>query len=172
MWHIRGSGDVLSTVTDSAARFDAFVRERGRHLTRALVAAYGPTDGAEAAQSALCYAWEHWDRVEPMSNPSGYLYRVGQTAARNLRRQRRPVGHEFLHEQAASGEVGFEPGLVDALVSLTEPQRIAVVLVHGHGYRLAEVADVLDVSVSTVRNHLRRGLGKLRASLGAEHVIA
>ncbi|MEM7342339.1 MAG: sigma-70 family RNA polymerase sigma factor [Actinomycetota bacterium] len=164
--------DSLYSVNEAAARFDAFVRDRGRHLTRALVAAYGPTDGAEAAQSALCYAWEHWARVESMSNPSGYLYRVGQTAARDLRRQRRPIGHGRIADLAASGDVVFEPGLVDALVALTESQRIAVVLVHGHGYRLIEVAAVLDVSVSTLRNHLRRGLDKLRVSLGAEHVNA
>ena len=151
---------------DAEERFDEFVRVEGARIQRALVVAYGPTAGADATQSALGYGWEHWSRVSAMQNPAGYLYRVGQSAAR--RERRRPFA-------AALNERGddlpdYEPGLVTALAALTEQQRIAVVLIHGHGQRLAEVADLLGISVSTLRNHLRRGLTKLRNELGVEHV--
>lgn len=152
-------------MSDRASRFDDFVKTDGARLHRALVAAYGPADGGDAAQSALGYGWQHWDRVESMDNPAGYLYRVGQSAVRRDRRRT----WSLTVEPAVGGEPNYEPGLVDALASLTEPQRIAIVLVHGYGYRLSEVADVLGVSISTLRNHLRRGLKKLRANLGVEH---
>lgn len=60
----------------------------------------------------------------------------------------------------------FEPGLPAALASLPERQRVAVVLVHGFGYTLREVADLTGVKITTVQNHLERGLRRLRERLG------
>jgi RNA polymerase sigma factor (sigma-70 family) len=52
------------------------------------------------------------------------------------------------------------------LAGLSEKQRTAVWLVHGFEWTLEETASLLDVSISTVRNHLARGEKKLRKSLG------
>ena len=148
----------------AADRFDDFVRTAGRRLQLSLVAAHGPAIGSDAAQVALAYCWEHWPRVSVMANPTGYLFRVGQNAAR---REYRPAIAQNNVEPLVQPD--YEPGLVDALQELTEQQRIAVLLIHGHGYPLAEAAEVIDVSVSTVRNHLRRGTEKLRHRLGVEN---
>ena len=43
---------------------------------------------------------------------------------------------------------------------------MAVLLVHAHGHTYEEAAAVLGVPVTTVRNHLHRGLARLRATLG------
>lgn len=155
-------GDVEAL--SAADRFDEFVRTAGRRLQHSLAAAHGPAIGSDATQVALTYCWEHWSRVSVMDNPSGYLFRVGQNAAR---REYRRVDHLDVVEPFVQPE--FEPGLVAALGELTENQRVAVVLIHGHGYPLAEAAEVIDVSVSTVRNHLRRGTEKLRHNLGVEN---
>ncbi len=159
---------VFGGVGGAEEQFDAFVRRYGERLTRALVAAYGPVDGSDAAQAALCYGWENWSRVQGMSNAIGYLYRVGQTEARRTRTKMVVFDTDALSDDR--GQPDFEPGLIDGLRSLSESQRMAVVLVHGHGYRLVEVAGLLEISVSTLRNHLRRGLEKLRLELGVEHV--
>jgi DNA-directed RNA polymerase specialized sigma24 family protein len=42
---------------------------------------------------------------------------------------------------------------------------MAVVLVHGYGWKQREAADIMAISDSTVRTHLQRGLDKLRAAL-------
>ena len=57
------------------------------------------------------------------------------------------------------------PGLFDAVVSLSEAQRVAVVLVHGFEWTLREVAELTGVTVSTVQTHVDRALAKLRAAL-------
>ena len=44
-------------------------------------------------------------------------------------------------------------------------QRQVVYLVEGFGWGLTDTARILDVSVSTVRNHLARGMARLRATL-------
>jgi RNA polymerase sigma factor (sigma-70 family) len=63
------------------------------------------------------------------------------------------------------GSSRFEPGLPVALAALSEAQRVAVVLVHGYGWTLREVADLTAVTVSTVQSHAERGLSKLRSAL-------
>lgn len=50
------------------------------------MAAYGPQAGREATVDALGWAWTNWERLAPMTNPTGYLYRVGQTSAADARR--------------------------------------------------------------------------------------
>jgi RNA polymerase sigma-70 factor (ECF subfamily) len=138
--------------------FEAFVREAEPRLRRALVAARGPVDGRDATAEALAYAWEHWAEVRTLDNPVGYLYRVGQSRTRARRRVRLPAA-----PPATLPDV--EPGLVPALASLTEPQRMAVFLVHGCGWPHAEVAEVLDVTASTVSTHVQRGMARLRTLL-------
>ncbi len=152
--------------------FEAFVREAEPRLSRALAAAYGFEHGRDATAEALAYAWENWDRLKHVTNLHGYLFRVGQTRSRRIR-QSAPRGvpvHRPARppqfEVADHADRDFEPGLPAALAGLTQRQRIAVVLVHGYGYTLREVADLTGVRSTTVQNHLDRGLARLRASLG------
>lgn len=143
--------------------FEAFVEAAGPRLRASLIAAYGVEPGKDAAAEALAYGWEHWDRLSSMGNPAGYLYRVGQTAARDARRR-----EGFLPVPPRADTPEFEPSLVPALESLTEPQRVAVLLIHAFGYTQTEVAEILDVDRSTVRTHLRRAMAKLRDALEVE----
>jgi RNA polymerase sigma-70 factor (ECF subfamily) len=140
--------------------YEEFVRRDSARLRAGLVAAYGPEVGADACAEALAYGFEHWDRVGPMANPAGYLYRVGQSEAR---RHFRPQA--YLPATPATGFPDFEPGLAPALESLTEPQRVGVVLVHALGWTLREAAELLDVDVSTLRTHIARAMVKLRTAL-------
>jgi DNA-directed RNA polymerase specialized sigma24 family protein len=141
--------------------FRSFMQQAEPRLRRALVAAYGPERGREATAEALAYAWEHWEQVRTMTNVIGYLYRVGQSRTRE--RLGRPLFARPEHP-----EPWFEPSLAPALEGLTESQRTAVVLVHGFGWTLREVAECTDVKVTSVQNHLDRGMRKLRAALKVE----
>lgn len=140
--------------------FEEFAAEHGAHIRAALVAAYGPEAGLDAASEALAYGWEDWSRVEAMDNPSGYLFRVGQSAAKRLLRT--PTR---LPEPPYDELPRFEPGLLPALAALSDGQRICVALVHGYGYPIVEVARLLDVSHATARTHLLRAMNNLRNAL-------
>jgi RNA polymerase sigma factor (sigma-70 family) len=164
--------EVLRVVpsVDEAGTFDEFVAAVEPKLRRALVAAYGPDAGRDAAADALAWAWQHWDRVRDMDNAPGYLWRVGQTAVRRgARRRVNEVvdGREFELEliDDRRGERHVEPALDGALSALSPQQRAAVVLVHGHGYSLSEAAEALGCSISTLRNHVARALRRLHAAL-------
>ena len=143
-------------------RFRAFVADVEPRLARALLAAYGQERGREAVAEALAYAWEHWERIEPMTNPAGYLYRVGQSRTRS--RLRPVVAPDRVSREAP----WVEPRLTRAMDDMTERQRVAVVLIHGFEWTFAEVASLLGISVSSVQRHLERGLAKLRAVLGVD----
>ncbi len=112
---------------------------------------------------AVAYAVEHWSRLASMTNPAGYLFRVGQSygSRSSSRRQR----SDLLVDQPATSDDPFDPDLQSALKKLKPDERVAIVLVHSHGHSYADVADILDVPVTTVTNHLNRGLARLRKLL-------
>ena len=150
----------VTTSAQVEAEFTTFVKQVEARLSFALAAAFGVEVGAESAADALAYAWENWSEVRDMDNPAGYLYRVGQTAARRYRKRGPlfpPVDHQVLPE--------VEPGLPSALSRLSEAQRTAVVLVYVLEWTEREAAELLGVDRSTVRRHRDRGLAKLRTAL-------
>lgn len=144
--------------------FEAFVESEGCRLRRALVARFGVDLGNDIANDVMAYAWSHWARVSAMENRIGYLYRVGQSAARRYQRWRRRVAVYAPSDDPSAD--AFDDGLVAALAKVDQRQRVAVLLVHGYGYSYREVADVLDQSVAAVTNHVHRGLNALRRELG------
>lgn len=143
--------------------FEGFLRETEDRLRYALVAAYGQQRGLEATTDALSYAWENWERISAMSNPAGYVYRVGSRIAR-----KRPAERQVMFPPVGADMPHVEPGLPAALESLSKKQRAAVVLVHGWGVPYREAADLLGVSAGTIQTHTRRGLERLRQKLGVE----
>ena len=136
--------------------FSAFYATVEPRLRVALVAAYGPERGREAAAEAL--AWEHRGRLGELREPLGFLYRVGQSRTR-ARRVRLLAG------RASWDEPWIEPKLASGLVALSERQRVAVVLISGYGWSAAEVGELLGIGATTVQNHLERGLARLRSHL-------
>jgi RNA polymerase sigma factor (sigma-70 family) len=147
----------------ASASFDRFVTGDGERLRRVLVAQFGVEVGNEVHADALVYAWEHRDRLAGMTNPVGYLYRVARSASRRHRRWRRAVVLPV--ERRSDGTEPDDAGVHDALARLPELQRVCVVLVHVYDWSYRDAADALDVPVHTVRNHLHRGLDRLRTLL-------
>ena len=145
-------------------RFERDVAALDRTLRRALVARYGLEVGTEAAAETIGWAWEHWDLVASMDNAAGYLYRVGQSAARRhvrwvRRRVDLPVEPRWDDAPSMQGDV------FDALARLKPDHRVAVLLVHGYSFTYREVADLLGVSEAAVTNYVHRGLTRLRSIL-------
>jgi DNA-directed RNA polymerase specialized sigma24 family protein len=158
---MRGVRGIGQATDERFARFATTVEPR---LRRAFVAWYGVDVGPDATADALAYAWEHWPELEAMDNPVGYLFRVGQSKARRYRR--RPI---VLPAVVEADLPDVDPRLPAALARLSPRQRAAVLLVHAHQFTYGEAADALGCKVSTLRNHLDRGLHRLRRELGGSH---
>lgn len=138
--------------------FRLFVKRAEPRLRRAFIAAYGPERGREATAEALAYGWEHWKELRGVENVTGYLYRVGQSRTRGGK-------VPLLFTRSEHAEPWYEPALAPALCKLSDAQRTAVVLIYGFGWTMAEVAELTGVKVTSVQNHLERGLKKLRGAL-------
>lgn len=153
-------------LTDRAVggAFEIFVKEIEPRLREALSASLGSDRGREAAADALAFAWEHWDRIREMDNPTGYLYVLGRDRGRKAARRRvvtlLPVDPQRMP--------WVEPGLVGALEQLPERQRTVVVLLYCFEWTMGETAALLGLSKSTVQSYAERGLSKLRNRLGVE----
>jgi DNA-directed RNA polymerase specialized sigma24 family protein len=159
----------LAIVSSTSSTYDSFVAEHRPRLLQVLVARFGIEVGADATADAMAYSFEHWDRVESMTNPLGYLFRVGQTSARKQFRWSRSFA---LPEPEPNRLPDVEPGLARALMKLDYEQRVMVMLVHGHDWSYAEVAAVFDVTVTKVRNELSSAMQKLRKQLGSADSVS
>ncbi len=146
--------------SSAVSTFDAFAREAGPRVRRALVASFGPDVGTDAAAEAMAIAWERWDDVSCRPNPAGYVYGIGRNQARGRRKDR------LFPAPDPGREPWIEPGLPAAVAKLTEQQRAAVMLVHGFRWTYREVGEMLGVSTSSVQSHVERGMRKLRDDLG------
>ncbi|CAN5849817.1 MAG: RNA polymerase sigma factor [Ilumatobacteraceae bacterium] len=154
----------MTDAVDDRAEPDigSFLSQARPMLERAFVARFGLELGREAAADAVAYSVEHWPRLSSMENPVGYLYRVGQTAARRHHRWRRTAS--IVAEPATTDDV-VDMDLQRALMRLRFEQRVAVLLIHGFGHSYREVAELLEVPTTTVTNHVNRGLARLRTIL-------
>jgi len=148
---------------DREASFRTFVEQTEPRLRRALTAAYGYERGREATAEALAFAWENWDAMQNIENIPGYLYRVGQSRTRT-----RKIPLSF--EEPTTQDPLFEPGLIAAIASLSERQRVAVFLAHGEGWTHAEVAQLLGIKEASVQKHVERGIAHLRRALVSRRV--
>lgn len=147
--------------------FEAFFAQAEPRLRAAFVARYGASTGRAVTVDALSYAWEHWPRLSTMQNPLGYLFRVGQSSSRRYTTDAVPWASvpASVHLDPA-----VVPELVPALAALPEQQRTVVVLVHGLGWTHRDVAELLEVSPSTVQTHVERALAALRNTLEVKDV--
>jgi len=125
-------------------------------------------DRAEAedvAQDTLSKAYSRWWRLR--SDPERWVSRASANRAIDLWRKRRTQELSPADlQRAQNGEPVLERlALVDALSRLSRRQREVVVLRYLAGYPEADVAEILDCSVGSVKTHASRGLSNLRDTL-------
>ena len=139
--------------------FEQFMLRTEPGLRRALGGCLARDAVGDALAEAFAYAWEHRDRVMRLEHPMGYLFRVAQSKARTRKQG-------FLPWSSTAATPEIEPGLVNALTTLSPSQFHAVWLVHACGWTYLETAEALHMSASTVGTHVSRALGHLRDELG------
>lgn len=149
------------------AEFTDFVAAHEWRLRQAFTSIWGPDRGRDVAIDALAYGWEHWDRVQSMDNPVGYLFVVGRERA-NRRRPRRDRPTADFVAPSASPPTWYEPALPGLIEGLSDRERQVVVLLHAYEWSLGEIADLLEVSKSTVQTYADRAMSKLRSGLGVQ----
>lgn len=158
--------------------FGELVRRHGgavRVLLRRMGAS--PSIADDIAQDAFIVAFQ---KVGALKDGAAFAPWVKQTAARlYVRRWKKDRRYDLMAETpepdvddttAHHGTVAAKVDLEKAMAVLSEPQRLCVSLCYGAELSHAEIAEVLNVPLGTVKSHVKRGLDKLRAELsGAPH---
>jgi RNA polymerase sigma-70 factor, ECF subfamily len=159
----------------------AFRELARRHLPSALALARrilgNAADAEDVAQEALLRVWSNAPRWQPLAKFRTWLTRVVVNLCLDRKRRAPWVALEAAGdivdptpsavEQAEHDE---RDGLVNAAIGdLPARQRTAIILTYSEGMSNAQVAEVLDTSVSAVETLLVRGKQNLRRALG--HVM-
>ncbi len=158
------------TVTPSAAEeFDEFVRGRTPALLRTAYLLTGDQHLAEdLVQSALARCHRAWHRLDATGNAEAYTRRIMyhlQVSWWRRRRVRESVTDavpDRAPHPSTTGEITARITLHQALLRLSGKQRAVLVLRFFEDRSEAETADVLGVSVGTVKSQTSRALDRLR----------
>ncbi len=178
-----GTGDTRSDAELVAAAqagdrraLDALLR-RHHDRVRAVATrmAGNPADAADATQEALIAVVRGLPRFDGRSAFTTWLYRVTTNACLDelRRRRRRPVPvldaddtHAELPVAARDGSVVDRMVIDAALDRLPEEFRVPVVLRDLADLDYAEIAEVLEIPVGTVKSRIARGRAQLATALG------
>ena len=143
-----------------------------RYCARMLGSAF---DGEDVVQDALAKAIEALPEAGHLQDPESWLFRIAHnTALDALRRHKREAARHdsaeiaLIEDPAANAAARVEAtGSFAAFLALPPAQRAGVVLMDVLGYSLAETADILGVTVTTVKAALHRGRTRLQAAQAA-----
>ncbi|MBM7790755.1 SigE family RNA polymerase sigma factor [Tenggerimyces flavus] len=150
--------------------FRDFVAGRSAALLRSAFLLTGDAGKAEdLLQTALAKTWRHWARVNREGTGEAYVRRVLYTTYASWwqRRWRAEVPTaEPPDREAADAYRGVEERttLLRALATLPAGQRAVVVLRFFEDRTEAETAELLTITVGTVKSQTARALARLRAS--------
>lgn len=168
---------------EDAALTELYRQHERRAYNLALRTLGNPWDAADVTQEAFIKAFRNLDTFKGEARFSTWLHRIVVNAAYDhLRRHRpEPMDAEILDEVSGpsgtaavvgSGREGIDPavdGLSDplreALMSLNEGFRFAVVLCDLLGFPYNEAAQILDVQEGTIKSRIFRAREALAAAL-------
>lgn len=130
-----------------------------------------PVESQDAVHDAVVTAWQHWDRLRDRSKFEAWFGRIVVNTCRDrLRRaaRRRTTDLDASPMLAApdtSKEVLDRVHVEQALQCLAPDDRVVLALRHYRDLTIEDIAQVLDVPVSTANSRLRTARARLRDAL-------
>ena len=156
----------------------AFGRLVGRHAARAVRVAEmvlgNRADAEDAAQDAFVRALERLDALRRPEAFGAWLLRLVTTVSLNARRARGRRREEEIDDDAIlhapdpaarTSDAELRLALVQALDTLSEERRLAVLLCLVDGMNATEAGAIMGIPAGTVRSHLHHARIRLRQEL-------
>ena len=157
------------TRKDRDADFSAYLAARQPALLRTAYLLTGQrADAEDLLQVSLAKLYLAWDRVRDRESVDAYVRRIMVNEQNSLWRRawkRRELAVDEVPEQAPHTDRpddGSSDALWSFVQSLPKKQRAVVVLRYYEELSEAETADVLGISVGTVKSQCSRALAALR----------
>jgi RNA polymerase sigma-70 factor (sigma-E family) len=144
--------------------FADFVSARSRALHRtAYLLCLDQMEAEDLVQTALIKVWRAWGRID---DPEAYTRTTILRTFISSRRRRwwgeRPTEEVGVTLAASSPDVDTTLDLARVVASLPPRQRAVIVLRFGHDLSEREVAEMLEVTVGTVKSQTSKALASLR----------
>ncbi|WP_393079035.1 SigE family RNA polymerase sigma factor [Streptomyces sp. LN704] len=153
----------------SEAEFTAYVQERRASLYATAYHLTGDRFEAEdLLQSALFSTYRAWERISDKAAVGGYLRRTMTNLHISAWRRRKLNEYPTEELPETAGDTDAMRGtelravLWQALARLPELQRTMLVLRYYEGRTDPEIAQILDISVGTVKSSIWRSLRRMR----------
>ena len=158
---------------------DPYIQQYGRRLYGLCVKLCA--DGGDAQdlyQDTWLKAYQHWDRYDPTRDFGAWITRICVNTYRDRLRRRRlnPLYDRFATseekdralEQAAEPDDPAYREVRDAVRSLPEKLRLAVILYYFNGFAVEATAELLRIPPGTVKSRLARARTLLKERLQDE----
>jgi RNA polymerase sigma-70 factor (ECF subfamily) len=130
----------------------------------------------DAAQLTMMAALTYWERVGPMDDPRGWLFKVAGQRLSHVRRERRGLdlvgdsaglrgrARDVAHDEVAASDLRLD--VLDAIRKLPARQQEALAMQLQFDMGYDEIADVMGTTPGTVRSHVHAARRTLRSMLG------
>jgi RNA polymerase sigma-70 factor (ECF subfamily) len=162
--------------TDRDARFESLYREAAERVYALCLRLTGEAELAEElAQEAFVRAWEKLDTFRGEARITTWMHRLTVNVVHNAlrRRSRRPVRTvepDVLEALGAGSRAASHVNriaLERAIAELPERARMVFVLYDIEGYPQEEIAEMMEITVGTVKSQLHRARRLLRGALAS-----
>lgn len=123
----------------------------------------------ELAQETVARICRDWPRVKAMDAPGAWAHRVAMNLARSHFRRRKLVRRSQarlrpdLEPSDTTGAVVVSVALRDAVASLPERQRMAIVLRYFADLSVRDAGQVMGCPQGTIKTLTRQGITRLRS---------
>lgn len=134
------------------------------HVAKTLL--YSDADCADAIQEAIVKAFSNLHTLRQDAYARTWLTRILiNECYAIIRKEKRVVSLETYERDEIANESEDYSELYEALSHLPEEIRLCVTLYYMEGYRVKEIAEMLDTTESTVKNRLARARMRLKEEL-------
>ncbi len=155
--------------TEDSAAFESLVKRHQSKVRNWLRQLTGdPALADDLAQETFIHAWRGVRSFKGSGKFSSWLMKIAyNNFLQSYRRQKRELR---LADHLGASQLFVEPGedaeeLVDLprmLSLLKQEERVAMILCYAHGYSHAEISEITDTPLGTVKSHIRRGRSKIQ----------
>ncbi|HEV3201156.1 MAG TPA: sigma-70 family RNA polymerase sigma factor [Bryobacteraceae bacterium] len=131
-----------------------------------------PAQAQELTQDSFLRLYECMSQDDPIREPRAWLFRVAHNLALNARKRERNCAplDEILYASLRDGSQGPEAALIDRqrmlrisqAVTQLSPQQKQVLALRANGLRFREIAETLEIGLSTVYEFLNRAMRRLK----------
>jgi len=165
---------------DEKAFANLFYAYKDKLLSFAFSFTHSEAKAEDVVQEVFLKIWQNREKMSDVDNFNAYIYRIAQNyAIDELRRFSKETlsltSHFSADEIVINGPVEdllnkeISQKIVEAVNKLPPQQKIIYTLHNEEGFKYEEIASQLDISVSTIRNHMSQAMRNIRKVLSLSY---